>query len=125
MVQEDVLRKEEKSLDVPSACTHSQIRKLMNRIEELNKVCGDAYKAHYECLDMHNQQYKDCRPAERGLNACVFKKMVQFNFEWTDGRDYLRKFLGHQRDRLPCGWNRIHIMVLKIKVKISEAEKWN
>jgi NADH dehydrogenase (ubiquinone) 1 alpha subcomplex subunit 8 len=47
------------------------------RIEELNKVCGDAYKAHYECLDMHNQQYKDCRPAERGLNACVFKKMVQ------------------------------------------------
>ena len=79
MVQEDVSRKEEKSHDVPSACTHSKIRKLMNRIEELNKVCGDAYKAHYECLDMHNQQYKDCRPAERGLNACVFKKMVQFN----------------------------------------------
>lgn len=47
-----------------------------DRIEQLNKVCGDAYKAHYECLDMHNQQFKDCRPAERGLNACVLGKMV-------------------------------------------------
>ena len=46
------------------------------RIEELNKACGDAYKAHYECLDNHNQQFKDCRPAERGLNACVLAKMV-------------------------------------------------
>jgi hypothetical protein len=96
-----------------------------NSIEELNKVCGDAYKAHYECLDMHNQQYKDCRPAERGLNACVFKKMVQLTLSGTDGRACLRKFLEHQRDRLRCGWNRIRIMVLKIKVKISEAEKWN
>jgi NADH dehydrogenase (ubiquinone) 1 alpha subcomplex subunit 8 len=47
-----------------------------DRIEEMNKICGDAYKAHYECLDNHNQQYKDCRPAERGLNACVLMKMV-------------------------------------------------
>ena len=47
-----------------------------DRINELNKVCGDAYKVHYECLDNHNQQYKDCRPAERGLNACVLKNMV-------------------------------------------------
>ena len=46
------------------------------RIDEMNKVCGDAYKTHYECLDNHNQQYKDCRPAERGLNACVLTKMV-------------------------------------------------
>ena|SRR5579859_8086611 len=47
------------------------------RIEQLNKVCGDAYKTHYECLDNHNQQYKDCRPAERGLNACAFMKLVR------------------------------------------------
>lgn len=43
----------------------------------MNRLCGDAYKAHYECLDNHNQQYKDCRPAERGLNACVLMRMVQ------------------------------------------------
>jgi NADH dehydrogenase (ubiquinone) 1 alpha subcomplex subunit 8 len=46
------------------------------RIQHLNKACGDAYKAHYECLDAHNQQFKDCRPAERGLNACVMQKLV-------------------------------------------------
>ena len=49
---------------------------MMIRIDQLNRVCGDAYKAHYECLDNHNQQYKDCRPAERGFNACVQKRMV-------------------------------------------------
>ena len=43
----------------------------------MNKVCGDAYKTHYECLDNRNQQYKDCRPAERGLNVCVLMKMVK------------------------------------------------
>ena len=50
----------------------------------MNKVCGDAYKAHYECLDNRNQQYKDCRPAERGLNTCVLKKMVDTWLMWTD-----------------------------------------
>ena len=54
------------------------------RINEMNKVCGDAYKAHYECLDNRNQQYKDCRPAERGLNTCVLKKMVDTWLMWTD-----------------------------------------
>lgn len=54
---------------------------LTTRIDEMNKLCGDAYKTHYECLDNHNQQYKDCRPAERGLNACVFKRMVLCHFE--------------------------------------------
>jgi NADH dehydrogenase (ubiquinone) 1 alpha subcomplex subunit 8 len=49
------------------------------RIQHLNKACGDAYKAHYECLDAHNQQFKDCRPAERGLNACVMQKLVYLN----------------------------------------------
>jgi len=48
----------------------------VGRIQHLNKACGDAYKAHYECLDAHNQQFKDCRPAERGLNACVMQKLV-------------------------------------------------
>src|ERR1700736_6998825 len=51
----------------------------------MNKVCGDAYKAHYECLDNHNQQYKDCRPAERGLNACVFMRMVSPQVETYQG----------------------------------------
>ena len=46
------------------------------RIDQLNKACGDAYRVHYECLDNHNQQYKDCRPAERGLNYCVMNRIV-------------------------------------------------
>ena len=61
-----------------SACTAFEIGHVDDRIEELNKVCGDAYKTHYECLDNHNQQFKDCRPAERGLNACVLAKMVRY-----------------------------------------------
>ena len=58
------------------------------RIDSLNKVCGDAYRVHYECLDNHNQQYKDCRPAERGLNFCVWNKIVSFlGFEAHGDRD--------------------------------------
>lgn len=77
MGREDVSRREEKSLDVPLVCTSPLVLQGVDgSIEALNKVCGDAYKTHYECLDNHNQQYKDCRPAERGLNACAFMKLV-------------------------------------------------
>jgi len=71
----------EESDEMCYQCVTSSIMKVdltlfFFRIEALNKACGDAYKAHYECLDNHNQQYKDCRPAERGLNACAFLKLV-------------------------------------------------
>jgi len=84
-------RREKWSTDGPGGCLkegrkvtrcaiHVYVRVLDEvltfRIESLNKVCGDAYKAHYECLDAHNQQFRDCRPAERGLNACAFLKLV-------------------------------------------------
>jgi len=55
------------------------------RIDELNRVCGDAYKVHYECLDKHNQQFKDCRPAERGLNACVLSRLVAAFLDLING----------------------------------------
>jgi hypothetical protein len=77
MDQADVSRREEKSLGVLLVCISPLLCFLVDgSIESLNKACGDAYKAHYECLDNHNQQYKDCRPAERGLNACAFMKLV-------------------------------------------------
>lgn len=77
MVPGDAWKKVERLRDVPSVCTSLHFWDDVDyRINEMNKLCGDAYKAHYECLDNHNQQYKDCRPAERGLNACVLKKMV-------------------------------------------------
>jgi hypothetical protein len=78
MDQEDVSRKGEKLLDVRLVCTSPLVLRVDVdcSIESLNKVCGDAYKAHYECLDNHNQHYKDCRPAERGLNACALMKLV-------------------------------------------------
>ena len=81
MDREDVSRREEKSLDVLLVCTFSPLvlQNVDVSIEALNKVCGDAYKTHYECLDNHNQQYKDCRPAEPGLNACAFMKLVYYH----------------------------------------------
>ena len=77
MVQEDVLKRVGKSLDVLVLCTSPTFSIEVDwRINSLNKACGDAYRVHYECLDNHNQQYKDCRPAERGLNYCVMNRIV-------------------------------------------------
>lgn len=49
----------------------------MSRLEDINKSCLEEFRKHWECLDDNNQQLWQCRKFERGLNKCVFEKLVR------------------------------------------------
>lgn len=44
-------------------------------LEDVNKHCLDAFRAHWQCLENENHQLWQCRKPERLLNACVFAKL--------------------------------------------------
>merc|ERR1711939_837081 len=44
-------------------------------IAKLRENCGTEFTKHWECLEMHNQQYERCRSVETPLNTCVFDKL--------------------------------------------------
>lgn len=46
-------------------------------LDDINKNCLEEFRKHWECLDANNQQLWQCRKWERGLNACVFDKLVR------------------------------------------------
>ena len=48
----------------------------LRRLEDINKSCLEEFRRHWECLDNNNQQLWQCRKMERGLNKCVFDKLV-------------------------------------------------
>ncbi|KAL7275322.1 ndufa8, NADH-ubiquinone oxidoreductase complex I 19kd subunit [Rhizina undulata] len=45
-------------------------------IADINKYCLNEFKAHWECLDQHNQQMWHCRAQEKPYNKCVFNNLV-------------------------------------------------
>lgn len=46
------------------------------RLEDINKHCLAEFRAHWQCLERHNQQMWECRGWERPLNKCVFDSLV-------------------------------------------------
>lgn len=47
-------------------------------LSSIQKSCLETFNAHWQCLDDQNQDFKNCRPAERALNKCVFENMVRY-----------------------------------------------
>lgn len=45
---------------------------LWNSIEDMNKTCQNFFRAHWQCLENHNQQMFHCRQPEQSLNKCVY-----------------------------------------------------
>ncbi|KAJ7248483.1 hypothetical protein C8J57DRAFT_1139903 [Mycena rebaudengoi] len=44
-------------------------------ITKMRENCLEQFESHWGCLELNNQQYYRCRPAERSLNSCMFEKM--------------------------------------------------
>ena len=58
---------------------------MVDRLEDINKSCLEEFRKHWECLDNNNQQLWQCRKMERGLNKCVFDKLVSLQSSlWAD-----------------------------------------
>lgn len=45
-------------------------------LSSIQASCLETFNTHWQCLDAQNQDFKNCRPAERALNKCVYEKMV-------------------------------------------------
>lgn len=45
-------------------------------LNSIQSACLETFTTHWQCLESQNQDFKNCRPAERALNKCVFEKMV-------------------------------------------------
>lgn len=46
-------------------------------LSSIQANCLETFNTHWQCLDRKNQEFKNCRPAERALNKCVFDTMVR------------------------------------------------
>ncbi|KAJ6560293.1 Ndufa8, NADH-ubiquinone oxidoreductase complex I 19kd subunit [Mycena capillaripes] len=44
-------------------------------ITKMRENCLEQFESHWGCLELNNQQYYRCRPAERALNSCMFEKL--------------------------------------------------
>ncbi|KAB8342918.1 hypothetical protein FH972_022515 [Carpinus fangiana] len=44
-------------------------------LDDVNKHCLEAFRAHWKCLEDENHQLWQCRKPERALNACMFAKL--------------------------------------------------
>ncbi|CAK5263145.1 unnamed protein product [Mycena citricolor] len=44
-------------------------------INKMRENCLKQFEEHWNCLELNNQEYYRCRPAERSLNSCVFDKL--------------------------------------------------
>jgi len=44
-------------------------------LEKMRENCATEFAKHWQCLDLHNQEYFRCRKPERALNSCVFTKL--------------------------------------------------
>jgi len=42
----------------------------------MRENCLVQFEAHWNCLEMNNQEYYACRKPERSLNKCMFEKLV-------------------------------------------------
>lgn len=45
-------------------------------LNSIQASCLETFTTHWHCLESQNQDFKNCRPAERALNKCVFDNMV-------------------------------------------------
>ena len=43
----------------------------------MRENCLEQFEAHWNCLEMNNQEYYACRKPERSLNKCMFEKLVR------------------------------------------------
>jgi hypothetical protein len=47
-------------------------------LEDINKHCLASFRAHWQCLENHNQQLFNCRAQEWKLNECVYTNLVRY-----------------------------------------------
>lgn len=43
----------------------------------MNEKCQKEWEAHWQCLEMNNQELFACRKQERPLNKCVLEQLVR------------------------------------------------
>ncbi|KAG8218883.1 Ndufa8, NADH-ubiquinone oxidoreductase complex I 19kd subunit [Butyriboletus roseoflavus] len=46
-----------------------------NLINKMRENCLEQFEAHWNCLELNNQEYYACRKPERTLNKCMFEKL--------------------------------------------------
>ncbi|EGN92038.1 Ndufa8, NADH-ubiquinone oxidoreductase complex I 19kd subunit [Serpula lacrymans var. lacrymans S7.3] len=44
-------------------------------ITKMRENCLEQFDAHWNCLELNNQEYYPCRKPERTLNKCMFEKL--------------------------------------------------
>ncbi|EIW76193.1 NADH dehydrogenase, alpha subcomplex, subunit 8 [Coniophora puteana RWD-64-598 SS2] len=44
-------------------------------INKMRENCLETFDKHWQCLELHNQEYYACRKDERALNKCMFEKL--------------------------------------------------
>ncbi|KAH9179536.1 NADH dehydrogenase, alpha subcomplex, subunit 8 [Lactarius sanguifluus] len=44
-------------------------------ISKMRENCLQQFEAHWNCLEVNNQDYAPCRKPERALNKCMFEKL--------------------------------------------------
>ncbi|KAG1806504.1 Ndufa8, NADH-ubiquinone oxidoreductase complex I 19kd subunit [Suillus fuscotomentosus] len=44
-------------------------------INKMRENCLEQFDAHWNCLELNNQEYYACRKPERTLNKCMFEKL--------------------------------------------------
>ncbi|KAL0950069.1 hypothetical protein HGRIS_010073 [Hohenbuehelia grisea] len=44
-------------------------------INKMRENCLEQFDAHWNCLELNNQEYYRCRKPERTLNKCMFEKL--------------------------------------------------
>ncbi|KAI9574433.1 Ndufa8, NADH-ubiquinone oxidoreductase complex I 19kd subunit [Boletus coccyginus] len=44
-------------------------------INKMRENCLEQFEAHWNCLELNNQEYYACRKPERTLNKCMFEKL--------------------------------------------------
>ncbi|KAI9208363.1 uncharacterized protein BJ171DRAFT_491101 [Polychytrium aggregatum] len=62
----------------PKACLkegRKVTRCAIDLIQKLKDNCEETWTKHWQCLDMNNQHFWQCRKEEAQLNDCVFKKL--------------------------------------------------
>lgn len=45
-------------------------------VNQVSKSCKPEWESHWNCLDMHNHHFWECREEERGFGACLKEKLV-------------------------------------------------
>ncbi|XP_065843225.1 NADH dehydrogenase [ubiquinone] 1 alpha subcomplex subunit 8-like [Oscarella lobularis] len=77
-VENDAFMKCRQEKKDPRACLEEGRRVTQCAIKffrSLKAKCNDEFTSYWTCLDFNNQNYQECRKAEKSFNACAKEKL--------------------------------------------------